>query len=196
MRKVGVLFLFVSTVALADSAKPTPPSAPNQAAFQAWVTAWTGEQGAWVEDWWSASLEENRQARDLVAKVCRASEPSKGAYLVESAAGKRFIVRFEDDTYRDPVCDMRTQNQKVALRRTDDLYIHYSQPIKRAGSEDVWLALRDGALVIVAEKGDASYGTNSLRGDHSGKRARELRGQVDSTFTNLHPWTGSWDTRK
>lgn len=196
MRNLSVLFLFVSTVALAESAKPTPPPASNQDAFQAWVTAWTGEQGAWVADWWSASLEENGQARDLVAKVCRTSEPSMGAYLVESAAGKRFLVRFEDDTYHDPVCDLRTQEQKVALRRSDDRYVHYSRPIKRAGSEDVWLAIRNGALVIVAEKGDASYGANSLRGDHSGKRSRELSGQVDSTFTNLHPWTGSWDRRK
>jgi hypothetical protein len=190
----SAFFLILAATSAVGS--PSRATDTDSKAFQQWVSKWAGEQDAWIADWWSANLEEDDKASDYVAKVCRLSKPSIGVFLVQSSTGKRFIVRFEDDTYGNPVCDMRTQGQRPLLRSTDDRFIHHAQPIKRAGDDEVWLAVRDSALLIVAEQGDASYGGKSLRGDHTGRRARELRGQVDSTYVNLHPWSGSWDSRK
>jgi hypothetical protein len=193
MRGALLILLLLSAPA---AGRPSKPADASSKAYRQWVTAWIGEHDAWIADWWSARLEEDATASDYVARVCRLSKPSIGAFLVQSSTGEHFIVRFEDDDYGNPVCDMRTQGQPPPLRKSDDPFIHYDQPIKRAGADEVWLAVRDSALRIVAEQGDASYGSKSLRGDHTGRRARELHGQVDSTYVNLHPWSGSWDRRK
>jgi len=139
----GLVALLVAAPAVADATLATTVGRTWPAEFQAWVEAWSVEQGGWIVAWWSADLDDDGRP-DFVARVCRSSsDHALGAFLVQSARGKRFIDRFEDEL-GFAGCDQRTIGRAPRFRKTRDRFITYEVPSKRADSSQVWLALRDG----------------------------------------------------
>lgn len=132
----------------------TAAAGPDRAAgFQRWSERWASSRHGVVDDRWTADLDEDG-IPDLVAHVCLPAPElgaygHPGAYLVEDGQQRRSGLRHETGDYNTEEEPCRRDRGQV--RVTAERIIDHNPTEKRETSE-AKLALRDGKLVVVAQR--------------------------------------------
>ena len=118
--------------------------AEADAAFRSWVQQRAASEGRYVQDWWTANLDQD-PAPERLAFLC-SKDSDEVEVVIEKDRAHRWAIRYQSDGRTQPACN--PEQGLPPWRSTKEHHFRHYQGWHHGGHE-TWIALREGRPAVI-----------------------------------------------